>query len=248
MELYNCQAWNINSSELDAAAKLCKVDKNNDSQSLYLSYPDFYQTRFIEMMFMQLVPFVFIPCACLTGLFLNWKIIQTIKTNEKKKLNEDFYKYMSANAKFNCLYCFIFVFYPMTSCDWRLSYHFCSSVFTTQFVQYYKTILMAYFGEVFKFCANISYIMMTLNRYLLVGQDHAPWLVTIAKLEFKWVIRGSFLLSCLINIGHGWQYQPVEDLAITHLNDPTYTSVNGDSYSDYPFANQSQAYFIYSVV
>jgi hypothetical protein len=53
--------------------------------------------------------------------------------------------------------------------------------------------------------------MMTLNRYLLVGKDHPPWLVRIAKLKFKWVIRGSLFFSGLINIGHGWQYQFVED-------------------------------------
>jgi hypothetical protein len=79
-------------------------------------------------------------------------------------LKEDFYKYMDANAKFNCFYCMILLFYPMTSCTWRLSSSFCSKIFTTQFVQYYKIVIIGYLGEVFKMCANISYLMMTLNR------------------------------------------------------------------------------------
>jgi hypothetical protein len=91
--------------------------------------------------------------------------------------------------------------------------------------------------------------MMTLNRYLLVGKDHAPWLVTIAKMDFKLVVWTAFLFSSLINIGHGWQYKAVEDLVFYKTcYSETYMTINGFSLSDYPFANQSQAYFIFSIV
>jgi hypothetical protein len=90
--------------------------------------------------------------------------------------------------------------------------------------------------------------MMTLNRYLLVGKEHKPWLVTLAKLEFKWVICGSLFISALINIGHGWQYEENEDSVLLFLYDSSYTQVNDGSYSDYPKANPEQAYFIYSIV
>jgi hypothetical protein len=96
-------------------------------------------------------------------------------------------------------------------------------------------------------CANISYLMMTLNRYLLVGKDHAPWLVDIAQLEFKRVIRGSILVSALVNIGHGWEYQAIQGLAITHFNDAELSYINSYSYSDIPKPNQGQAYFYFSV-
>jgi hypothetical protein len=104
--------------------------------------------------------------------------------------------------------------------------------------------MMAYFGEVVKVCANISYLMMTLNRYLLVGKDHAPWLVTLAMLDFKWVIRVSILFSALINIGHGWQYHAVNELQFGSDS----LRMDGFSYSEYPQANQGTAYFIYSIV
>jgi hypothetical protein len=114
--------------------------------------------------------------------------------------------------------------------------------------------MIAYFGEVVKMAANISYLMMTLNRYLLVGKGHAPWLVTVAKLEFKLVIRWSLLFSALVNIGHGWQYQAMKDFMVKVLIDQSfnenivYLRSNGYSYSDYPEANQGQLYFIYSIV
>jgi hypothetical protein len=125
---------------------------------------------------------------------------------------------------------------------------------------------MPYFGEVVKMCANISYLMMTLNRYLLIGKDHAPWLVAIAKLEFKWVIRGSFLFSALINIGHGWEYEPMADVLFSPLidngllyrlsdidkniyadNTDIYYSANFRSYYDYPVPNNGVFFFVYSI-
>jgi hypothetical protein len=93
--------------------------------------------------------------------------------------------------------------------------------------------------------------MMTLNRFLLVGKDHAPWLVFLAKLEFKWVIRGSLLFSTCINIGHGWQFDVSADEPIykeMYTDYKAYNFINGFSYSDYPQANQGQSYFIYSIV
>jgi hypothetical protein len=246
-----CSNLSLNSESVLKQCDIKKRDGKNTQQSnQYLSYPEMYQTRIVSMLFMELVPFVFIPCASMLGLFLNWKILNTIHKNKKKDLKEDFYKYMSVNAKFNCIYCLIFVFYPMTSCNWNQSTYFCSSIFTTQFVQYFKIIIMVYFGEVVKMCANISYLMMTLNRYLLVGKDHASWLVKIAKLEFKWVMCGSLVFSLLINIGHGWEYQAVVDQAIlsNDLTSMNYLFLNGYSNSDYPEGNQGQSYFIYSVV
>jgi hypothetical protein len=109
------------------------------------------------------------------------------------------------------------VVYPINSCNWNPNYIFCSAIYTTQFAQYYKIIMIAYFGETVKMCANISYLMMTLNRFLLIGKDHAPWLVSIAKTEFKWVIRGSVLFSAVINLGHGWEYEQMTDVLFSPI-------------------------------
>jgi hypothetical protein len=89
--------------------------------------------------------------------------------------------------------------------------------------------------------------MMTLNRYLLIGKDHKPWLVVLANLEFKWVIRGCLLFSALINIGHGWEYQSVGSSIVMHSIYDELSKTNGYSYSDYPQANQGQAYVYFSI-
>jgi hypothetical protein len=77
-------------------------------------------------------------------------------------------------------------------------------------------------------------------------------LTKIAKLEFKWVIRGSLLFSSLINIGHGWQFQAVDDNLISQVSSEDasdfFNLIDGYSYSDYPEASQEQAYFIFSII
>jgi hypothetical protein len=116
--------------------------------------------------------------------------------------------------------------------------------------------MIAYLGEVVKMCANICYLMMTLNRYLLVGKDHTAWLVTGAKLEFKWVIRGSILFSLLINIGHGWEYKVIDEMFFLYFKTDSHayyqtvsisylSEYSGTAYSNYPYVNNHLAVFYY---
>jgi hypothetical protein len=76
--------WTIINDKVNS----CKVIRNESNQkqnsNSYAYYTDWYQTRLIKMLFIEIVPFVLIPCACFIGLFLNWKIIQTINNNKKK--------------------------------------------------------------------------------------------------------------------------------------------------------------------
>jgi hypothetical protein len=91
--------------------------------------------------------------------------------------------------------------------------------------------------------------MMTLNRYLLIGRDHSSWLTKIGKLDFKRLMKISLIISAVLNIGHMWEYEAIVDKLFMEgsLIDESVKMLS-DSYSDYPFANQGQPYFIYSCV
>jgi hypothetical protein len=67
-------------------------------------------------------------------------------------------------------------------------------------------VFVAYFGETFKLCGNISFILMSVNRYMLIGREHNSTLEKISKWDFKWVIVLSLGISGLINVGHAFQY------------------------------------------
>jgi hypothetical protein len=114
---------------------------------------------------------------------------------------------MSLNSRFNCLYCLVFVFYPVNIClDPRMTF-FCSSIYTYVSTQLFKIGCVAYLGESIKLCANISYILITVNRYMLIGREHSPLLERISKLEFKHIVWFSLCFSFVLNTGrHIFQY------------------------------------------
>jgi hypothetical protein len=88
---------------------------------------------------------------------------------------------------------------------------------------------------------------------MLVGKDHPPRLVKLAKLEFKWVIRGSFLICALSNIGHGFEYIINEGTELppgfnTKYTFSDYTYLSKKSYiSQYPTVTTYHAFIVYSV-
>jgi hypothetical protein len=57
----------INQTEIGEKLKLCVL--NSSKQSDFSTYPDFYQTRILDMLLMDLIPFVLIPCGCILGMF-----------------------------------------------------------------------------------------------------------------------------------------------------------------------------------
>jgi hypothetical protein len=257
-DICNSSQTEISDSTVASKLALCNLSNYSKSDTIY---PDYYENRLLSVFIINLLPFIFIPCSCVIGFFLNLLVIHTINKNKAKELKEDMYKYMKVNAIFNCIYCFIFLFYPINNClEYYVSEFFCSSIYSTQFAQYFKIVVMTYFGEVFKMCANISYIMMTLNRYLLVGKDHAHWLVAIAKVEIKILISGTFIFSALINIGHGFEYQIKNPFLIpSHAGYNDYSdshnrrflnlniNVNKTYVAQYPTVNIATSYFVYSI-
>jgi hypothetical protein len=74
-----------NDTQIDKMVYLCKTTMNASGSSEISAYPDYYEVIPTSILLIQLVPFIFIPCACFLGLFLNFKIIQTIKSKFLKE-------------------------------------------------------------------------------------------------------------------------------------------------------------------
>ncbi len=187
-----CNESNIFLNQTETRIWVCDV---GEAQRKYSSAIEFYDFTTMTLFLDNLVAFVLIPLACFSGFTLNVLIVRAIRRNKKSELKEDFYKYMGVNSKFNCLYCFSFIFYPINKCESLSDDFFCSSIYTTYLAQYYKIVCVAYFGEGLKMCGNISYLLMTVNRYMLIGREHSPLLEKIAKLVFSFFVLALHLIS-----------------------------------------------------
>jgi hypothetical protein len=210
-------------------------------------YAEFYQVKYIIEFIEDLLIFLGIPCACLLGLFLNTLIIYAVHKNKEKELKDSFYAYMSLNAVFNCMYCVIFLFYPVSSCINSWTGFFCSSIRQLNVVQFFKIVFVAYFGETFKMCANISYILMNVNRYMLIGREHKPLFENISKWDLKWVVGLTFISSALINVGHGFQYSLNDSKSYSWFTSNFYIFVE-PSYPDDLSIDDSLSLYIYTLV
>jgi hypothetical protein len=113
---------------------------------------------------------------------------------------------MSVNSKFNCLYCLALVFYPINFCLDPFDAYFCSLVQNTLLAQLYKIGLVSYFAEAIKLCSNITYILTTVNRYMLIGREHSAFLQSISKWDLSTVVKLSVLVSFVANIGNIFKY------------------------------------------
>jgi hypothetical protein len=210
--------WNKSSYAPDLSFIKTKISQcssilNSSTESIQAqqasskTYTDYNEVVVIFQFVFDLLSFVLIPLACVLGLLLNARVIWTVLKKGKKDLNEDFYKYMALNSIFNCLFCFIYAFYPTNYCLRYETGYFCSTIFNSVAAQVVKIVFIGYFGEVLKMCSSISYILITINRYILVGKEHNFVLTVIAKWSLKHVIRATVVFSLLINIGHCFQYR-----------------------------------------
>jgi hypothetical protein len=185
----------------------CLLNSTTKLKSDYAVYADYYEVRYIVEFILDLFAFVLIPLSCILGILMNLRVIWTIHKNKEGELKEDFYQYMSINSIFNCLFCLMYVFYPINYCLEYQSGFFCSPISNSVAAQVIKIVFQAYFGEVVKMCSNISCIFITINRYVLIGIEPSPMLKNISEWEIKRVVQLIILFSLGINIGHVFQFR-----------------------------------------
>jgi hypothetical protein len=98
------------------------------------------------------------------------------KDDELNSINEAFFTYMLANAVINMIYCLSFLLSTCISCvpkpiDEKLVNE-SPCVITNMCVAGVMSLM--------KLMGNYTYLLMCMNRYLLVGKDHVKWIETVA--------------------------------------------------------------------
>jgi hypothetical protein len=92
-----------------------------------------------------------------------------------------------------------------------------------------------------KLMANVTYLQMSLNRYLLVGKDHAEWLKTIAKANIALVLLISFICSILLSYVVIDQQNFITSFFITETNfDEPNNYYYYRDYTDLPSTSNNQ--------
>jgi hypothetical protein len=118
------------------------------------------------------------------------------KDDELNSIGEAFFSYMVANAVINSIFSLTILLNTCINCV--------PKPVDEQFVNVtgcvIRNMCVAGVLSLMKLMSNFTYLQISMNRYLLVGKDHAKWVETVAKSNFKTNMCISFIISFLLSL------------------------------------------------
>jgi hypothetical protein len=149
------------------------------------------------------------PIFCFFGIINNLLAIVVISNKKKKKdFKDPMYKHIRINAFFNIIYCIIMLLKLINQCLFYTSDLYCSSLFTSTISQYFKIIIVNFFGNAIKLCTNCSYILFSISRYTLVSSKTKGFFKKFTEISLKKLYFSIILVFFLISLFKNFQYKP----------------------------------------
>jgi hypothetical protein len=121
-------------------------------------------------------------------------LYSNIKNNQLGSIKENFFTYMLINSLNNSIYCLIMFFNETLPC---VAYP--AGEMYSENNCHITDACIATTASVLKLTANVTYLQMSLNRYLLVGKDHSEWLKKAGKANIVIVGIIALTTSCLLS-------------------------------------------------
>ena len=135
---------------------------------------------------------------CSLGLITNLFTLKLIHNkNHSKNFQNSMYKHMSTNAFFNILFCLIYILTLMNSCVTSKS-SFCSSIWRTEFSQYFHIYVILFLGNALRLCCNISYIFFSVSRFALCSMSNEN---KLRKFFEKQNIKRFYIILIILTLG-----------------------------------------------
>ena len=149
-----------------------------------------------------MISIILFPLFAVLSLILNLLCIIVIRN---EKFTDPLYKYLKFNSIFNAMYCFLMIFRLMTEC-FGVNSVFCSNIFNTDIVQYFKIYLIFYFGNVLKLLSNITFLSITISRYIMITRKSTKFLFLNSISSAKY-LSSIIIFSLVLNLNIIFQYK-----------------------------------------
>ena len=126
----------------------------------------------------------------------------------KKFFKDVMYKYIFMNAILNILFTLVVILKLMNECIFYDSNLFCSKIYQTEEIQYFKIYVYAFFGNVLRTCASLTYLSISISRIILVREriTVGSFLDKFQQFNYKILTFIFVVLSCLISLYRVFQY------------------------------------------
>jgi hypothetical protein len=112
------------------------------------------------------------------------------------------------NAIINILFTLLVTLKLMNECIFYDSNLFCSKIYQTDEIQYFKIYVYAFFGNVLRTCASLTYLSISMSRIILVRERIAvgSFLDKFHHFNYKILTFIFVILGCLVSLYRVFQY------------------------------------------
>ena len=111
------------------------------------------------------------PIFCISGILMNIINLWILsKKNQSVLIKKILRKLMILNSIMNLLYCLIYLFHLINICIFFTGIY-CSRFYQSVFAQIYDIYFVEFFNSIFKTLSNISMVLISLDRYLLLKEN-----------------------------------------------------------------------------
>jgi hypothetical protein len=221
------ETFNSSTCELEKWLTNCDATPVLDKESFFKRINDtdiLFLIKWLQFILLTILQ----PLLCGLAIVNNLINLIVIKNKSKKKeFNETMYRFIEINSIFNIFYCLCMSMKLINTCIFDEESVFCSSVYTNDSSQYFKIIFIFFLGNSFKLSSNISYLLFSVSRLVLITIEK-----NLTKKEFKFnryilYFGAIFLASCFLSVFKLFQYE---------LN------VEQDFRKDFPFETLDEFY------
>jgi hypothetical protein len=203
-------ALKLSQCDLENRLKKCEITPYLKKESLFKSINDTDILFFIKWLQFILLT-ILQPLLCGLGIVNNFINLIVIKNKSKKKeFNETMYRFIEINSIFNIFYCLCMSMKLINTCIFDVGSVFCSSIYKTDSSQYFKIIFIFFLGNSFKLSSNVSYLLFSVSRLILINIEKKPVAVAFKKLKKDrsiYYFSAILFVSCVLSLFRLFQYE-----------------------------------------
>jgi hypothetical protein len=173
-----------------------KCDFNSKRETFSMN--GIFSVRFMLKWCQYVIEVYFRTILCFIGLITNALTVKVIRDKRHaKNVSNSMYKHIFVNAVFNIGYCLIYLCSLVNICIFSKT-SFCSTIYRTEFAQYFYIYVILFLGNTFRLCCNISYVFFSISRFALSGTSNQN---RIRKFIEKQNIKRFYVVITLIALG-----------------------------------------------